>query len=50
MSDCIYCDCYDPDLGCTMPSVDKSYACPLFNDSNDVADWYQTRDDELKEI
>lgn len=26
---CLYCDCYDPDMGCTMPSVDKSYACSL---------------------
>lgn len=23
------CDCYDEDMGCTMPSIDKSYACPL---------------------
>jgi hypothetical protein len=26
---CDCCDCYDEDFGCTMPSVDKSYACPL---------------------
>ena len=26
---CFGCGCYDPDTGCTMPSVDKSYACPL---------------------
>lgn len=26
---CLYCDCYDEDFGCTMPSVDKAYACPL---------------------
>jgi hypothetical protein len=26
---CLNCDCYDPDLGCTMPSVDRGYACPL---------------------
>lgn len=25
---CFACDCYDPDLGCTMPSIDRSYACP----------------------
>ena len=29
MTDCLNCDCYDPDMGCTMPSVDKSYACLL---------------------
>lgn len=27
--DCCFCDCYDPDMGCTMPSIDRSYACPL---------------------
>ena len=26
---CLDCDCYDPDMGCTMPGIDKSYACPL---------------------
>lgn len=28
-NECNDCDCYDPDMGCTMPSFDKSYACPL---------------------
>ena len=26
---CLDCDCYDPDMGCSMPTVDRSYACPL---------------------
>ena len=26
---CLGCDCYDPDMGCTMPGMDKWYACPL---------------------
>lgn len=26
---CLQCDCYDADFGCTMPSIDKWYACPL---------------------
>ena len=26
--ECWNCDCYDEDMGCTMPSIDKSYACP----------------------
>lgn len=26
---CLYCGFYDPDLGCTCPSLDKWYACPL---------------------
>lgn len=28
---CFGCDCNDPDMGRTMPSIDKSYACPLEN-------------------
>ena len=28
---CLWCDCYDPDLGCTMSPLDKSYACLLEN-------------------
>ena len=24
---CLTCGCYDQDMGCTMPSVDKLYAC-----------------------
>lgn len=26
---CFECDCYDSDFGCTCPSLDKWYACPL---------------------
>lgn len=26
---CLYCDCYNLDMGCMMPSIDKWYACPL---------------------
>ena len=36
---CFGCGCNDPDFGCTMPSIDKCYACPLEAD-----------EDELKEI
>ena len=25
---CLDCDCYDPDMGCSMPGIDRSYACP----------------------
>lgn len=35
---CLYCDCYDEDFGCTMPSMDKWYACPL-----------EANDEELQE-
>ena len=27
-NECLDCDCYDGDYGCTMPSIDRSYACP----------------------
>lgn len=26
---CYGYDCYDPDLGCTMPADERSYLCPL---------------------
>lgn len=26
---CLGYDCYDPDMGCTMSSIDISYACPF---------------------
>ena len=39
MNECLGCDYYDEDVGCTMPSVDKCYACPLY-----------VFEDELKEI
>lgn len=28
---CFGCECYDEDFGCTMPSIDKSYTCKLYN-------------------
>lgn len=35
--DCIYCDCYDSDYGgCTMPSVDRAYACHLSDALDDM--------------
>ena len=37
MSDdpCIGCLCYDPDFACTMPSIDRSFACPLYADPDE---------------
>lgn len=29
---CLDCDCYDSDMGCTMPSTDKDYACSIYSD------------------
>lgn len=30
---CWGCGCYDEDMGCTMPSLDRCYACPLENEN-----------------
>ena len=27
--ECLNCGFYDSDMGCTCPSIDKWYACPL---------------------
>lgn len=43
---CLTCDCYDPDRGCTMPSADKWYACPL--EPEPTAEDFMT-EEELKE-
>ena len=32
---CFGCGCYDPDMGCSMLSVDKIYACPLEADESE---------------
>lgn len=34
---CLDCGCYDEDMGCTMPSIDRSYAC-LLEDENAFKD------------
>ena len=32
-------DCNDEELGCTMPSLDKSYACTLENEKRNMKYW-----------
>lgn len=32
---CWGCGCWDPDLGCEMPAVDKTYACHLEEEEYD---------------
>ncbi|MCI8577962.1 MAG: hypothetical protein HFG64_10735 [Lachnospiraceae bacterium] len=32
---CFRCGCWDPDTGCSMPGVDRSYACPLEADEEE---------------
>lgn len=39
VNECLTCDAYDPDLGCTIPSIDRSYACP-----------YEENDEELEKM
>lgn len=34
VTDCCFCGCYDPDMGCTMDSIDRTYACPLYSDND----------------
>ena len=36
MNECLNCDCYDEDFGCTMPHADKWYACPLYADEEEL--------------
>lgn len=33
---CLTCDFYDPDYECTMSGFDRSYACSLCLDPDDV--------------
>ena len=40
---CFGCGCYDADYGCSMPSVDKWYACPLEADEEEML---QIKEDE----
>ncbi len=42
----INCGCYDSDMGCTMPSIDKSYACSL---EPELTEEDFMTEDELKE-
>lgn len=35
---CLGCGCYDSDVGCTMPSHDKWYACPIYDNSKELAE------------
>ncbi len=46
MDECLFCGCYDSDLGCTCPSVDKFYACPLEPELTEV-DFEMIEDEEI---
>ena len=45
---CLGCDCNDPGMGCTMPSIDKWYACPIEAENVTELDFMTTS--ELIEI
>lgn len=37
---CYGCGCWNPDMGCEMPSLDMSYACPLKQGDNKAIDFF----------
>lgn len=54
MNRCLACSCYDPDSeSCTMPSMDKWYACPIEaekpenqKDLEAMAEWYSQKGEQ----
>lgn len=41
LNECLGCGCYDEDVGCTMPSIDKWYACPLYADEDELKEMFE---------
>ena len=41
MNECLGCGCYDEDFGCTMPSIDKWYACPLCAREDEIERFFE---------
>lgn len=41
MNECLMYDCYDEDVGCTMPSVDKRYACSLYACGDELKETFE---------
>ena len=41
MNECLGCGCYDEDIGCTMLSIDKWYACPLYADEDELKEMFE---------
>ena len=35
ISPCFGCGCWNPDMGCSMPDLDRGYACPLEAEGGD---------------
>lgn len=43
---CYMCDCYDGDVEqCTMPSIDRYYACPIYACDMEFEEEHKERDE-----
>lgn len=38
---CLGCGCYDPDMGCSMPDLDKWYACSLEANEEELREMFE---------
>ena len=54
INECLDCDCYDSDMGCTMPSTHKWYACPIESEKEEnkqalqeYAEWLERKNKEV---
>lgn len=48
VNECLYCGCYDEDFGCTMPSIDKWYACPLERNEEELREMFNKSDELIR--
>ena len=48
VNECLYCGCYDEDFGCTMPSIDKWYACPLEADEEELREMFNMSNELIR--
>lgn len=42
---CYGCGCYDPDEGCSMPGIDRVYACPHNEEAFKIKSFYYNNPD-----
>lgn len=47
---CFGCGCYDADYGCSMPSIDKIYACPLEADEEELKEIFKEKGKNMEPI
>ena len=48
VNECLYCGCYDEDFGCTMPSIDKWYACPLERNEEELREMFNMSNELIR--